>query len=102
MGNVLTVLSSHVTTCQGLPSPDSQSGSDVPTLQNKGNVKEGAAGGFRNGITVVSSFEGYAFDSGMRVGDKIVKINDVPIKEQTVDQVRCHVSRNALPPPPAA
>ena len=43
----------------------------------------------KNGIRVVNAFEGYAFDYGLRVGDKLVAIDDQPITENTsVDQVR--------------
>ena len=43
----------------------------------------------KNGIRVVNAFEGYAFDYGLRVGDKLVAIDDLPITESTtVDQVR--------------
>jgi len=42
-----------------------------------------------HGIRVISAFEGYAFDAGMRVGDKIVAIDDMTIgPATTVDQVR--------------
>uniref|UniRef100_A0A7S1YXK9 PDZ domain-containing protein n=1 Tax=Ditylum brightwellii TaxID=49249 RepID=A0A7S1YXK9_9STRA len=41
------------------------------------------------GIRVVSAFEGYAFDYGMRVGDKIVAIDGKPITDKTsVEDVR--------------
>lgn len=41
------------------------------------------------GIRVVSAFEGYAFDYGMRVGDKLVAVDDVVVTPETsVDQVR--------------
>jgi carboxyl-terminal processing protease len=41
------------------------------------------------GIRVVSAFEGYAFDAGMRVGDKLVAVDGMPIgPATTVDQVR--------------
>ena len=41
------------------------------------------------GIRVVSAFEGYAFDAGMRVGDKLLTIDDMVIgPDTTVDQVR--------------
>lgn len=41
------------------------------------------------GIRVVSAFEGYAFDSGMRVGDKLVAIDNNPITPiMTVEEVR--------------
>jgi carboxyl-terminal processing protease len=43
----------------------------------------------RNGIRVVNAFEGYAYDYGLRVGDKLVAIDGMPINEDTsVDQVR--------------
>jgi len=43
----------------------------------------------KNGIRVINAFEGYAFDYGLRVGDKLVAIDDKPIDESTtVDQVR--------------
>lgn len=42
------------------------------------------------GIRVVSAFEGYAFDYGMRVGDKLVQVDDLQIRDSTttVEQVR--------------
>jgi len=41
------------------------------------------------GIRVVNAFENYAFDYGMRVGDKLVAIDDVPITPgTTVEGVR--------------
>jgi len=41
------------------------------------------------GIRVVSAFEGYAYDYGMRVGDKLVAINNKPVTlETTVEYVR--------------
>jgi carboxyl-terminal processing protease len=43
----------------------------------------------RHGIRVVSAFEGYAFDYGMRVGDKLLFIDDKPINsDATVEDVR--------------
>ncbi|CAM9233345.1 unnamed protein product, partial [Hapterophycus canaliculatus] len=41
----------------------------------------------RDGITVVSAFEGYAFDAGMRAGDRITAINGKPVEGMTVDKV---------------
>jgi len=42
-----------------------------------------------NGISVVQAFEGYAYDYGMRVGDKLVSINDFQItKDTSVEDVR--------------
>jgi len=41
------------------------------------------------GIRVVSAFEGYAYDYGMRVGDKLVVINNKPVTlETSVEDVR--------------
>lgn len=43
----------------------------------------------RDGIRVVSAFEGYAFDYGMRVGDKLLSIDDKAIqRDTTVEDVR--------------
>jgi carboxyl-terminal processing protease len=44
-------------------------------------------------IRVVSAFEGYAFDYGMRVGDTILAVDDVPVQDNagktiSIDQVR--------------
>lgn len=45
-----------------------------------------------DGIRVVSAFEGYAFDAGMRVGDKLLAIDDFVIQPTTaVDEVRTHL-----------
>jgi len=44
------------------------------------------------GVRVVSAFEGYAYDAGMRVGDKLLAIDDFEIKPTTaVDEVRNHL-----------
>jgi C-terminal processing protease CtpA/Prc len=44
------------------------------------------------GIRVVSAFEGYAYDAGLRVGDKLLAIDDFQIKPTTkVDEVRNHL-----------
>lgn len=43
----------------------------------------------KQGIQVVSAFEGYAFDYGMRVGDKLVAIGNKPVTDSTsVEDVR--------------
>ena len=42
-----------------------------------------------NGIRVVSAFEGYAFDYGLRVGDQLVAVDHVPVEELgSIDKVR--------------
>ena len=44
------------------------------------------------GVRVVSAFEGYAYDAGMRVGDKLLAVDDFEIKPNTaVDEVRNHL-----------
>lgn len=41
------------------------------------------------GIRVVSAFEGYAFDYGMRVGDRLVSVDDLEVSPETsVEDVR--------------
>lgn len=43
----------------------------------------------RRGIQVVSAFEGYAYDYGLRVGDKLVAIDGQPVTvDATVESVR--------------
>uniref|UniRef100_A0A7S1FLL2 PDZ domain-containing protein n=1 Tax=Corethron hystrix TaxID=216773 RepID=A0A7S1FLL2_9STRA len=39
-------------------------------------------------IRVVTAFEGYAFDAGMRPGDKLVAVDGTTIKGSTAEQVR--------------
>jgi hypothetical protein len=50
-------------------------------------AKEESSDNYRTGITVVSAFEGYAFDAGMRVGDRLLSVDDVPVVGRSVDQV---------------
>ena len=43
----------------------------------------------QKGIRVVSAFEGYAFDYGMRVGDRLVAVGDLSVsKDTSVEDVR--------------
>mmetsp|Transcript_21377 Transcript_21377/g.43493 ORF Transcript_21377/g.43493 Transcript_21377/m.43493 type:complete len:901 (+) Transcript_21377:312-3014(+) len=45
-----------------------------------------------DGVRVVSAFEGYAYDAGFRVGDKLIAVDDFPITPTTsVDEVRNHL-----------
>ncbi|KAL7519086.1 hypothetical protein ACHAWX_003884 [Stephanocyclus meneghinianus] len=45
-----------------------------------------------DGIRVVSAFEGYAYDAGLRVGDKLIAVDDFQIRPTTgVDEVRNHL-----------
>ena len=65
------------------PSPPSPPSSPSPS-----SPSSSPSGSFREGITVVSAFEGYAFDAGMRVGDTLLAVDDVPVTGRSVDQVR--------------
>lgn len=40
------------------------------------------------GVSVVDAFEGYAFDFGLRVGDRIVSVDGVDTRAMNVEQVR--------------
>jgi len=40
------------------------------------------------GIKVVNAFEGYAFDYGVRVGDRLLSIDNVSIESSSVEEVR--------------
>lgn len=42
----------------------------------------------RDKMQVVSAFEGYAFDAGMRPGDTLLSVNGTPLEGLTVDAVR--------------
>eukprot|EP01035_Chromulina_nebulosa_P017814 gene17814-23424_t len=41
-----------------------------------------------NGVSVADAFEGYAYDAGMRIGDRIISVNDVDTRNMNVEQVR--------------
>jgi len=38
------------------------------------------------GVTVVDAFEGYAYDAGLRIGDRIISVGGVDARRMTVDQ----------------
>ena len=62
---------------------------DEMELENKIKLEKAREKVRKNGIRVVSAFEGYAFDYGMRVGDKLVAIDSTPITpSMTVEDVR--------------
>ena len=68
---------------------DDDEGLDEYDLQVKKDRNRAIEKARSKGIRVVSAFEGYAFDYGMRVGDKILAVNDQVIgPDSTVDQVR--------------
>jgi C-terminal processing protease CtpA/Prc len=39
------------------------------------------------GVTVVDAFEGYGYDAGLRVGDRLVNVGGVDASKMTVEQV---------------
>lgn len=62
---------------------------DVISLEEKMREKKAIAKMRSQGIRVVSAFEGYAYDYGMRVGDKLVAIDGQQLTERTsVEDVR--------------
>ncbi|CAM9615996.1 unnamed protein product [Ascophyllum nodosum] len=61
---------------------------DAPDSSESGRGKAGERVLNRDGITVVSAFEGYAFDAGMRAGDRITAINGQPVAGISVDKAR--------------
>ncbi|CAM9105475.1 unnamed protein product, partial [Phaeothamnion confervicola] len=68
----------------GVPS----SGRDIDSVK-KGTAGKAAAGKRqRQGVTVVSAFEGYAFDAGLRVGDRILAVDGKTTTGVPVDAVR--------------
>jgi carboxyl-terminal processing protease len=59
------------------------------SLQSRKEEKRQLSKARERGIRVVSAFEGYAFDYGMRVGDKLVGVDDVAVTQDTsVEDVR--------------
>ncbi|CAM9140501.1 unnamed protein product [Chrysoparadoxa australica] len=67
-------------------------GREQPALPGSKEEAEKKKPGIRDknnkGVTVVAAFEGYAFDSGLRVGDTITAVNGESVKGKSVDQVR--------------
>jgi hypothetical protein len=68
---------------------------DDEALLESSSSSDGQPGAARRGrrrpagIRVVSAFEGYAFDYGLRVGDQLVAVDHVPVEEMgSIDQVR--------------
>mmetsp|Transcript_6224 Transcript_6224/g.24268 ORF Transcript_6224/g.24268 Transcript_6224/m.24268 type:complete len:729 (-) Transcript_6224:931-3117(-) len=79
---------------------DVQKAKALPTLKTPNQPKtpkgpgikgSGAAGTTRSeesSVVVLSAFEGYAWDAGMRVGDRILAIDDAPMTGLSLDSVR--------------
>jgi hypothetical protein len=76
--------SSSSTLAAALPTDKETTPSSPPSSSSTST----STSSFREGITVVSAFEGYAFDAGMRVGDSLLAVDDVPVAGRSVDQVR--------------
>jgi C-terminal processing protease CtpA/Prc len=75
------------------PTDTDTEGSDGRAPQVPGKSKVGSKLGKKdaaaaNGVSVVDAFEGYAYDAGMRVGDRILSIDGVDTTKMTVEQVR--------------
>lgn len=77
--------STVATTLENGSDTDTDENDDVPTGIEK--LRQRAK---QQGIRVVTAFEGYAFDYGMRVGDKLVRVDSLDILpgSTTVEQVR--------------
>ena len=68
-----------------LDSPDD----DEETLAEKAELRRAEKRARLNGVRVVNAFEGYAYDYGMRVGDKITAVDGVRLTDiSTSDDVR--------------
>ncbi|KAL7544076.1 hypothetical protein ACHAXR_013507 [Thalassiosira sp. AJA248-18] len=71
-----------------LTNDDDDDDVDVEKVERRRALKRG----MEDGIRVVSAFEGYAYDAGFRVGDKLTAIDDFDIVPTTsVDEVRDHL-----------
>jgi C-terminal processing protease CtpA/Prc len=67
---------------------DEEDGDDADET-TKRQLRHALARAQERGIRVESAFEGYAFDYGLRVGDKLVAIDDKPVdSDATVESVR--------------
>ena len=90
-GNVASSASSSSSNLQAsgdysLDADEDEDDDDVAFRQMQDRQMERAR---NQGIRVVSAMEGYAFDYGLRVGDRLMAIDDEPITESTtVEQVR--------------
>jgi C-terminal peptidase prc len=68
---------------------DVEDDEDALTLQDRLTQRKMVEKARQRGIRVVSAFEGYAYDYGMRVGDKLLSIDGTDItKSSSVEQVR--------------
>lgn len=74
---------------------DANRDNDKPIVKNDDDIaaiKRRRQKTMDDGIRVVSAFEGYAYDAGFRVGDKLLSVDDFEIKPTTtVEQVRNHL-----------
>jgi hypothetical protein len=78
-------------------STDGEKSAKPPIVKNlededRAALKRRKLKSMEDGIRVVSAFEGYAYDAGLRVGDKLLFVDDFEIKPTTtVEQVRNHL-----------
>ena len=70
-------------------SPSMNNPSSLPSTQKNKEVS--------SGVMVVDAFEGYAYDAGIRIGDRILAIDDNDVTQLSVDQVSI-VRSNGLYP----
>ena len=94
-GSTLTAAAEEIA-LEPVPQEESKD-SKSPIVKNvddedRAAIKRRKQKSMEDGIRVVSAFEGYAFDAGLRVGDKLLSVDDFEIKPTTtVDQVRNHL-----------
>lgn len=73
----------------GATTTDDDEDEDGYSLQERLDEKKAIEKVRNQGIRVVSAFEGYAFDYGMRVGDRLIAIDDTQVgPDTTVEEVR--------------
>jgi carboxyl-terminal processing protease len=73
----------------GANQEDDEEDEDGISLQERIDEKKVMEKVRNQGIRVASAFEGYAFDYGMRVGDRLISIDDTPVtQDTTVEDVR--------------
>lgn len=68
---------------------DPEDEEEAENLQNRRNQFKAYEKAKQKGIRVVNAFEGYAFDYGMRVGDRLVAVDNLVVTPETsVEDVR--------------
>jgi C-terminal processing protease CtpA/Prc len=72
----------------GQQPPSSSSSSSQPPTKKAAGSRVATGKEVGKGVTVVDAFEGFAYDAGMRVGDRILSVNGVDARRLNVEQVR--------------